>query len=165
MMMKLKDRIWKPFHHFPMFQTLAHAVFASELRLVKRDKENIEEDNKQLAKNLVDEAQNLYTENQISELPDASQEKYKADIKLFSDQYHDANDFEKEIFANVQEFKLLEAFLEGAPQSILQFVIMLKEDEISNDPYTWFTICVSFLSFSKTTAEIFLQHPTNVITK
>ena len=165
MMMKLKDRIWKPLHHFPMFQTLAHAVFASELRLVKRDKENIEEDNKQLAKNLVDEAQNLYRENQISELPDASQEKYKADIKSFSDQYHDANDFEKEIFANVQEFKLLEAFLEGAPQSILQFVIMLKEDEISNDPYTWFTICVSFLSFSKTTAEIFLQHPTNVITK
>ena len=187
-MMKLRDKIWKPFLHFPIIQTLAHLVFASELRLVKLDKENIEEENKQLAKNLVYEAQYLYKENQISELHDDrminlspstasdlqeksfseqyhDQEKYKTDIKSLSEQYHDANQFEKQIFAHVQEFKIFEAFLEGAPQSILQFVILLKEDKISGDWYTWFTIFVSFLTFSKTTAEIFLQHPTHVIMK
>ena len=82
-----------------------------------------------------------------------------------SQEYYLAKTYQSEIMGIYYNFKLLESFLEGAPQSILQLVIIFqtKSDfDEKVDPSTWFSIAVSFVSFTLTAAGIYTQHPTEV---
>ena len=150
----LIDIIPKPLQHFPLIQTLVHSIFTIQLHCVQADKKAIEEENKGLPIKVMKELSN-------SEDFSEKKEENKARIQQIAKQYHNACEFEKKLMGSFQEFKIMEGFLEGAPQSVLQIVIMLREYE-DVDWFTYFTIATSFFSFSKTTAEIFLIHPSKV---
>ena len=66
------------------------------------------------------------------------------------------------IFAEAANFKLIETFMESAPQSVLQTYIFLVQDEsISTTQYM--TIISSFVIFSYGAVGIYLTLPTKVI--
>ena len=66
-------------------------------------------------------------------------------------------------FLNTQVLglKLYEAFLEGGPQSILQFTILMKSGII--DYFQIFTLATSLLSFSRTATSLYLGFSTKVL--
>ena len=150
----LIDIIPKPLQHFPLVQTLVHSIFTVQLQCVQADKTAIEKESKGLPIKVIKELSNTEEYNE-------KKEENKTKIHQLAKDYHDACEFEKKLLGAFQEFKIMEAFLEGAPQSVLQIVIMLREFEDVNW-FTYFTIAISFFSFSKTTAEIFLIHPSKV---
>ena len=150
----LIDIIPKPLQHFPLIQTLIHSIFTMQLQCVLADKKAIEEENKQLPLKVIKEFSCF--EDFVEK-----KEENKSRIQQLAKEYHDACEFEKKLLGLFQEFKIMEGFLEGAPQSVLQIVIMLREYE-DVDWFTYFTITTSFFCFSKTTAEIFLIHPSKV---
>ena len=92
------------------------------------------------------------------------------EIKEMSQKYNLAKIYQSEIMGTYYNFKLLESFLEGAPQSMLQLVIIFQTKSCQDtdsfdekiDPSTWFSIAVSFVSFTLTAAGIYTQHPTEV---
>ena len=148
------DIIPKPLQHFPLVQTLIHSIFTVQLHCVQADKKAIEEESKGLPIKVMKELSNAEEYNE-------KKEENKTKIQQLAIDYHDACEFEKKLLGLFQEFKIMEGFLEGAPQSVLQIVIMLREYE-DVDWFTYFTITTSFFCFSKTTAEIFLIHPSKV---
>ena len=58
------------------------------------------------------------------------------------------------------EYRIFEAFLEGAPQSILQLYIILSSCSIQD--FQWLTLVSSFMAFTYASSEIYLKCPTKV---
>ena len=84
-------------------------------------------------------------------------------ISVFVKMNYNAKKYQKQIMGDYFNFKKIETFLEGVPQSILQLEIALQDHKIEDvDWFTWLTISTSIVSFTFTTADIFLQHPTKV---
>ena len=82
----------------------------------------------------------------------------EAEVKQIANMANDANVYTEELQGTFFDMKIYEAFLEGAPQSILQLYIILTSCEIK--PFQWFTLITSFLAFTYASSEIFLKCPT-----
>ena len=94
-------------------------------------------------------------------------------VKALVNQYKKAKDYENEINGDFHHFRIMEAFLEGAPQTILQLTIVFQEEQIGElnheswltlflSIWSWISIIISFLTFSLGAAGIFTEGPTQV---
>ena len=95
-------------------------------------------------------------------------------IKALVNEYKKAKDYQNEVDGDFHYFRIMEAFLEGAPQTILQLTIIFQQEQIGEINYdTWFTILLSlwswisiilsFTCFSLGAVGIFTQGPTKVV--
>ena len=89
--------------------------------------------------------------------------KYIKDIKDILKEYKEAKDYQNQIRGEFYDFKIMESFLEGAPQSILQITIILQEKTLNLVGWdTWVSIGLSFFNFSLGAAGIYSERPTKV---
>ena len=87
------------------------------------------------------------------------------EIKCILKNYKEAKDHQNEIKGEFHDFKIMESFLEGAPQSILQLMIILQQETLIQVGWdTWLSIGVSFLNFTYGAAGIYCERPTKVCT-
>ena len=99
----------------------------------------------------------------ITENVNADKEKYLKDIRDILKEYKEAKDYQNHIRGEFHDFKIMESFLEGAPQSILQITIILQEETLKQVGWdTWFSIGLSFFTFSLGAAGIYSERPTKV---
>ena len=85
------------------------------------------------------------------------------DINELAQKRKEAKQYQLKLQGTFYDFKLMESFLEGAPQSILQLVIIFQEKKLYQlEWFSIFNIGLSFISFTKTACEVFNQHPTQV---
>ena len=88
-------------------------------------------------------------------------------------EYKAAKDYQKEIDGDFHQFRIMESFLEGAPQTILQLMIVFQEERIGElnhenwwklllSVWSWISIIISFSTFSLGAAGIFTEGPTEV---
>ena len=78
-------------------------------------------------------------------------------------EYKEAKDYQNRIRGEFHDFKIMESFLEGAPQSILQLTIILQEQTLKQvEISTWISIGMSFFTFSLGAAGIYTECPTKV---
>ena len=94
-------------------------------------------------------------------------------IKALVNEYKKAKDYQNEVNGDFHDFRIMEAFLEGAPQTILQLTIVFQEEQIGElnheswltlflSIWSWISIIISFLTFSLGAAGIFTEGPTQV---
>ena len=95
---------------------------------------------------------------------EAEKNNYLEQIKYLVEKNVEARKQIRKVMGEICNFKIMETFLEGAPQSILQLYIVIQtNDEIKEvELFTWLTISISILSFTLTSVEIYLEHPTQV---
>ena len=180
--MKLRNKLCKPLQHFPFVQTFIHIGFFCQLRLINNDIKKINDEYQKLTKEVIErhkiypiikhKMSNFYDDNNgilnKIEITQATEDdgfrKYYIDkIRVFAEMNYKAKKYQKQIMGDYFNFKKIETFLEGVPQSILQLEIALQDHKIEDvNWFTWLTISTSIISFTFTTADIFLQHPTKV---
>ena len=94
-------------------------------------------------------------------------------IKALVNEYKKARDYQNEVNGDFHDFRIMEVFLEGAPQTILQLTIVFQEEQIGElnheswltlflSVWSWISIIISFLTFSLGAAGIFTEGPTQV---
>ena len=130
---------------FPLFQQIAYfAIFLELYEIDLQDKEKRAE-NRKLAK-------------EFPESPDkkAAGEESK-NIAKHCDQL---NQKKTKVMNDFLQMKLYEAFLEAAPQSILQIMIVFRRG--FSDPMDIFTITTSLLSLTICATDLFWKFPTQV---
>ena len=93
---------------------------------------------------------------------DINLEKTRKEVQDFVDKHQRAFKYKLSIMALYKESKILETFLEGAPQSVLQLYIILQLGSDNVTVLQWFSIATSFLAFSYGTAGIYMEYPTKV---
>ena len=87
------------------------------------------------------------------------------DIKEILKNYKEAKEYQDKVRGEFHDFKIMESFLEGAPQSILQLTIILQEQTLKQvEISTWISIGMSFFTFSLGAAGIYTECPTKVHT-
>ena len=95
------------------------------------------------------------------------------EIKTLVNEYKKAKDYQNEVNGDFHDFRIMEAFLEGAPQTILQLTIVFQEERIGElnheswltlflSIWSWISIIISFLTFSLGAVGIFTEGPTQV---
>ena len=85
------------------------------------------------------------------------------DIKGILKNYKEAKEYQNKVRGEFHDFKIMESFLEGAPQSILQITIILQEEKLNLVGWdTWLSIGLSFFTLSLGAAGIYSQYPTKV---
>ena len=85
------------------------------------------------------------------------------DIKEILKNYKEAKEYQDKVRGEFHDFKIMESFLEGAPQSILQLTIILQEQTLKQvEISTWISIGMSFFTFSLGATGIFTEGPTQV---
>ena len=88
---------------------------------------------------------------------------YLEQIKYLVEKNVEARKQIRKVMGEICNFKIMETFLEGAPQSILQLYIVIQTKDIKEvELLTWLTITISILSFTLTSVEMYLEHPTEV---
>ena len=130
---------------FPLFQQIAYfAIFLELYEIDLQDKEKRAE-NRKLAK----------------EFPESTDKKAEGDksIQIAKDCYR-LNQKKTKVMNDFLQMKLYEAFLEAAPQSILQIMIVFRRG--FSDPMDVFTITTSMLSLTMCATNLFWKYPTQV---
>ena len=117
----------------------------------------LHQDSQQLKKQFEEKTDQIG--NEFKRTKDAGKAKEsEAEVKRIAKMANDANIYIEELQGTFFDMKIYEAFLEGAPPSILQLYIILTSCEIK--PFQWFTLITSFLAFTYASSEIFLKCPT-----
>ena len=133
-----------------MFQPVIHASFLFELKAIREVCKKIDEKYQKLTVDIIKE-KNINRDDRIKE------------IKELAKQRNEARQYQLKLQGTFYDFKLMESFLEGAPQSILQLVIIFQDKHLYElEWFSIFNIGLSFISFTKTACEVFNQHPTQV---
>ena len=148
-----------------MVQSLIHACFFFEQKAIGDVIKGIDDSYQKLTEIVITEFKNAHRKNnEGGEEINFKKDVYINQIKELARKRQEAKNHELKIHGDIYDFKIMESFLEGAPQSVLQLVIILQNYELSNvDLFTWINIFISFASFSKTAAGIYSYHPTQVI--
>ena len=148
-----------------MMQTFIHSGFLCELNIVRDFIKKIDETFQDLTKSTIKNFKDTCGKNEASDEINFDRNVYITEIKEMAQKKKDAKNYQLEVQGTFYNFKIMESFLEGAPQSVLQFVIILQSEDLSDVnflEFRWINIFISFITFSKTATEIFLQHPTKV---
>ena len=131
---------------FPIFQQLAYfAIFLELFMINSMDNKNLEK-NQHFTQEFNNSTEKTKTGNATIEIAKECYMLEKKKIRVM-------NDF--------LQLKLFEAFLEAAPQAILQIMIVFRRG--FSDPMDIFTISTSLLSLTLCAINLFWKYPTQVI--
>ena len=130
---------------FPLFQQIAYfAIFLELYEINLQDKEKRAE-NRKLAK----------------DFPESTDKKAAGEeSKNIANHCDQLNQKKTKVMNDFLQMKLYEAFLEAAPQSILQIMIVFRRG--FSDPMDIFTITTSMLSLTMCATNLFWKYPTQV---
>ena len=175
--------------HIPMMQTFAHCAFFLELLFLDQDKKQINKDYQDLCQQIIDKylvssdgrQENSDSPDDVAIAIDDIWDRTNFEDFIKRNQFNDKDEifeairqlvnkhdkalmYEKYLLGLVYQFKLSETFLEGAPQSILQLSILLEQWDPQNPPTSlqYFSFLTSFVSFTLSATQLYLQHPTKV---
>ena len=134
---------------FPLFQQLAYFAILFELYEIDKEEKDTKKENSKLVKNFVD--------IEPSKSDKKSNEKR---TMLFAKQFNKLNEKKIKVMNDFLHMKLFEAFLEAAPQAVLQMMIVLRRG--FSGPMDVFTILTSILSLTMCSTKLFWKYPTQV---
>ena len=147
----IDDSYWlRSVQHLPIMQTIISVGYFLELQFLEQDAEQIKSDFFVLT-------QKVKAKFQESEEVDKSEEE---EIRKLAKQAYETKMYTEQVEGIFYDMKILEAFLEGAPQTVLQLYIVLTTCNIEN--FQWVTLITSFMAYTKNCCEIFLRCPTEV---
>ena len=142
---KIKSSNFAWILQFPLFQQLAYSsIFLELYEIGEQDKKKIEE-NRNLA---------IAFSESSDKVSDG-----KESIEIAKECYG-LNKKKTKVMNDFLQLKLYEAFLEAAPQAILQIMIVFRQGFSS--PLDIFTITTSMLSLSLCAINLYWKYPTQV---
>ena len=170
----LKNFFPEPLQHMPFMQTLIGIGYYFEFEFITEDIVAIDKKFQEMTHLIVQEfktangidldtleiKQNDKIEK-INETHLPTEAELLEKIQTLAEKRYLAKKYQEVIMGAFYECKMMETFLENAPQSILQLTIVMQTGIITKMQY--FNIFTSFLSFTMTAGEIYLNHPTLVL--
>ena len=130
---------------FPLFQQLAYfAIFLELYEIDVADQKEVRKSH-EIVKQVVDSSEEISSSKESIEIAKECDRLQKKKTMVMND------------FLNM---KLYEAFLEAAPQAILQIMIVFRKG--FSDPMDVFTISTSLLSLTACATNLFWKYPTKV---
>ena len=130
---------------FPLFQQLAYTAILLELYEIDKEEKDSKDDSSKLAENFL-KSKNKKLEG-------------KRTI-FFAMHFNKLNVKKTKVMNDFLRMKLFEAFLEAAPQAVLQIMIVLRRG--FSGPMDVFTISTSMLSLTMCATKLFWKYPTQV---
>ena len=147
----IRKQIYEPFCHIPLFQPFIHASYLFEFNYLTQDEKG----------NIIQYAN--FAEEQVENHKDSLEVQLLKDkLKEFATINTNIKNYRSVLQGKFLKLKILEAFLEGGPQFILQITIMMQNGPSSYSQYI--TIATSLLSFSLGATAILFDFPTEVST-
>ena len=145
----IRKQIYEPVCHIPLIQPFIHASYLFEFNYLTQDeKANIMQ-------------YENFSNEQIGNHKDSLELQLSKDkLEEFATINKDIKNYRLVLQGKFLKLKILEAFLEGGPQFILQMTIMMQNGPSSYSQYV--TIATSLLSFSLAATKILLNFPTEV---
>ena len=146
--------------HLPFMQSLTYMAYFFELRMAQRDIHYLKAEHEDFTKDVLDDFDHWASQG----LNEERRKTCKDELETKAKKYHDATRFYKYLESKVTEFNRYETFLEGAPQSVLQFYVLLQyaQCEIQTRWMLPTSMVISYLCFAYSAADTFLSYPTKV---
>ena len=141
---------WRSFQHLPPVQTVISIGYFLEMQFLEQDSDKIKHEFFSLAMEVIEKFK------ETKQVDKSKEEELRRLAKLA----HETNMYSQKVEGEFYDMKILEAFLEGAPQTVLQLYVVLSTCNIED--IQWVTLITSFLAYTKTCSEIFLRCPTEV---
>ena len=140
----------------PVCQQLAYFSIFLELSIIDMSDKKILTSNQELTEKIVNSPKKIYSE--------ASKQIYviqkSAILNGYAKRSHKLSKMRIILLTEFLQMKLYEAFLEAAPQAILQVMIVFRRG--FSDPIDIFTITTSLLSLTMCATDLFWKFPTQV---
>ena len=136
---------------FPIFQQISYFAILLELYEIDKEEKETIKDNGNLAKGFFESSESK------------SKESKGKKSTMFAKYYKQLNEKKTKVMNDFLHMKLFEAFLEAAPQAVLQIMIVLRRG--FSGPMDVFTISTSILSLTLCSTKLFWKYPTQVSDK